>query len=69
MAAVAPATISVKQMATYAGGAYGPQVLVCGDCGCLVADEHLQTHVAFHAQTAAAAFPKTIVPNVPAGVR
>jgi hypothetical protein len=68
MAAIAPATISLKQVFTPAGS-YGPQLLVCGDCGCVVADEQLQTHVAFHAQTAAAAFPKTIVPNVPAGVK
>jgi transcription initiation factor TFIIIB Brf1 subunit/transcription initiation factor TFIIB len=66
MAQIAPGTLGVKGR----NGQVSPdQTLVCGDCGCVVADEHVATHVAFHAQTAAAAFPKTVTSNVPAGVR
>jgi hypothetical protein len=68
MAQIAPGTISLKTAVT-PGGAYGPQILTCGTCGCLVGDEEMAAHVAWHAQTAAAAFPATVVPNVPAGVR
>ena len=66
MAQVAPLTISFKTVANPAGG-YGVQQLVCGTCGCVVADEQLQTHVAWHAT--GAWVPATVVPNVPAGAR
>jgi hypothetical protein len=68
MAAVPSNTIAVKEAVFISGSAYGPQMLVCGTCGCPVVPEHVATHVAWHALTAANAFPKTVVPNVPAGV-
>jgi hypothetical protein len=66
MAAVAPGTISFKQMAAPAGG-YGPQMLVCGSCGTPVVDEHLQTHIAYHATPGWVSV--TLVPNVPPGTK
>jgi len=38
---------------------------VCGTCGSLVAEEHIQRHIDWHAQTAAAAFPATVTNAVP----
>jgi hypothetical protein len=66
MAAVPPGTISFKQQAN-PGGLYGPQFLTCGSCGCVVADEELQTHVAWHAT--AAWVQTTFTPQVPAGTK
>jgi transcription initiation factor TFIIIB Brf1 subunit/transcription initiation factor TFIIB len=44
---------------------------VCGTCACVVPPEHITRHIAWHAQTAAAAFPATVTnavtPNRPGG--
>jgi hypothetical protein len=65
MVAVANNTIGVKANPHMLGQ---EQDVVCGTCGCKVAEEHVAVHVAWHALTAANAFPKTVVPTVPAGV-
>jgi hypothetical protein len=67
MATVQNGTISLTPLGQF-GGSYGPQVLTCGSCGAMVADQHVQVHIAWHSLAAATAFPSTVTARVPAGV-